>query len=1074
MRGFLLPEVYMSAKLGTLTLDLIAKIGNFVGPLKSAEAQVKSTTGNISNDMNTAKLDVTALSGVIAGLSVASLVSFSDQIIRTGVEIKQFAELTNQGVEQFQYYSRGAATVGVQMDKYADILKDVYDRLGEVKRGEGEMMDFFNIIAPKVGITADMFERLSGQEALQLYYNGLQQANLSQPEMITYMEQMANDASLLIPLLRDNGQGFKNLGDEAQKAGAILSEDTIASINQAKESLTILGYQFDGFQASLINSAIPAIEMLVDNFDGIVTAGLVVSSVVGSRLVVDLTKSAAGYVANTVATRNKILADYEMAKAGLAATAVYVKSTGVVNANTQALMANARAQYQQAAAAKSAMLATTSLTGVGRGALALFGGPFGLGLTLATVAGSFLLMSDNSKDTTQSLRENNATVEQAIGKYKELGEVKQRQQLVAEKEQLSNLTSEYENAESKLISYTLKVARHSDLTSEQAKALSSLVLQYKNGQLSLEELSRSLNSNSNIASDAKDQFNNLAGAVKTTGDEVKSQNGLILQLEDTFNRIGNAGDNAATGIGNATLSLSEFAKKASESGAIAKATNTLISKGYDPKLAAEFAELGIKNGKVTREEAAALIFKHKEQDRLNKSIEAYNKINSSSSNKDALKKADQIAKEQKASRAAIEYETMDEFKRIRVDYLKRVAEIEKANFGANRAEMLKKAEQSYLFEEEMYLRQITEEINTHKWSEEQKLNHFFETQKMIVSESGKYNDQIKELKLQALDEQYAIELRKTQWHALEMRQTIEDSIKGLSYDSEDVFARSSMSSLEYQRWALDRNRSEAQLGLQNQRVSVERDIMSSDAYGSDDERYQALTEAHRAYREGLAAIDAEYLEQVDSLQNAQYESTMNMYGSLLSQASSVWGDMTQLVKDSEGEQSSAYKAMFLMQQMFAIGSALVSTHLAAAQVLADPTALTMDQKTMYSSLILGMGYANVGLIAGQTLAGMAHDGIDNVPREGTWLLDKGERVVDKRTNADLKDYLANRGNSAPSVSVVIENYTTGQVQTRVDEEGQVRVIIRNELDRYFPSQMSNPNSKIHKSIVQNTTAKTNR
>ncbi|GGO89010.1 hypothetical protein GCM10011348_45760 [Marinobacterium nitratireducens] len=43
------------------------------------------------------------------------------------------------------------------------------------------------------------------------------------------------------------------------------------------------------------------------------------------------------------------------------------------------------------------------------------------------------------------------------------------------------------------------------------------------------------------------------------------------------------------------------------------------------------------------------------------------------------------------------------------------------------------------------------------------------------------------------------------------------------------------------------------------------------------------------------------------------------------------------------------------------------------------------------------------------MVGVAHDGIDNVPREGTWLLDRGERVVDRRTNADLKEALASGG-----------------------------------------------------------------
>ena len=58
-----------------------------------------------------------------------------------------------------------------------------------------------------------------------------------------------------------------------------------------------------------------------------------------------------------------------------------------------------------------------------------------------------------------------------------------------------------------------------------------------------------------------------------------------------------------------------------------------------------------------------------------------------------------------------------------------------------------------------------------------------------------------------------------------------------------------------------------------------------------------------------------------------------------------------------------------------------------------------------SSIVMGLGMANVGLIAAQTISGMAHDGIDSIPREGTWLLNKGERVVDARTNADLKNYL---------------------------------------------------------------------
>lgn len=61
---------------------------------------------------------------------------------------------------------------------------------------------------------------------------------------------------------------------------------------------------------------------------------------------------------------------------------------------------------------------------------------------------------------------------------------------------------------------------------------------------------------------------------------------------------------------------------------------------------------------------------------------------------------------------------------------------------------------------------------------------------------------------------------------------------------------------------------------------------------------------------------------------------------------------------------------------------------------------------------MGLGMANVRLIAAQTISGMAHDGIDSIPRQETWLLDKGKRVVNTHTNADLKNYL--QSNKSPN------------------------------------------------------------
>ena len=450
-------------------------------------------------------------------------------------------------------------------------------------------------------------------------------------------------------------------------------------------------------------------------------------------------------------------------------------------------------------------------------------------------------------------------------------------------------------------------------------------------------------------------------------------------------------------------------------------------------------------------------------DSVNKSVSAMAKIQSSQAgvtkgSDEWIKKQNQAAsatnaatdalkKQQEQARDSISYEYMDDFAKFAEDHKRQVVEIQKANFGSQESEYIAKAKARYEYEEEMYLRQITEEINTFKWSEEQKLDYFYETQRIIVSESGKYNDELKQLKLKALDEQYAIELQKARFHAQNVQQAMRESIKGLSYGVDEIFAQATMSPQDYDRWSLENDRSNSQLGLKNERVRVEQDIMTSDAYSTDDERYAALLEAHQEYRDAMAAIDVDYNMQAKELAEMQRDDQLSMYGSLLSQAGTVWGSMTEMVKDAAGEGSAAYKAMFLAQQAIAIGQAIINTELGAT------AALKVDPTGFMSMMTRGIGYASVGLIAAQTIQGMAHDGIDNIPKEGTWLLDKGERVVDSRTNADLKGMIANQKNGSGDVNISVQvtdsGVTTQSNQSDQKQLGQmignaVRTVIRQE------------------------------
>ena len=513
----------MSTKLGTLTLDLVAKIGNFVEPMNQAEKKAKGTSQTIADSFNVSAFAVNALGAAFAGVTVGGLAAFTNQVINTGNEIKKLSQLSNTSTFDFQFYAKGAETAGISMESFADKMKDMQDRIGDFQQtGGGPLADFFTNIAPLVGVTIEQFQKLSGPEALQLFYNSLEKVGATQNDMKFYMESIISDSSLLIPLLENGGEGFKKWGQAASDAGAIMSNEMIEKLALAKENMQMLNLQVEGVQVSLINGLAPVVQTVANNLD-------VVAVAMGTVAVVMTAKATPAFVMGTIeATR------YQLALARMSAQAAGTTTT------------------------------LTVLGGVARGALGLLGGPVGLALTVAATAGAYLLFRDNTKESTVSLRENNETVEQAIQKYSELDKIKRAAQLVEEREKLEELSTSYEDANSKLIAYTLNVVRGSDMTSEQASKFSDLVMGYKSGKITLEQLSDAVSKSTSLSKDEKDAFIKKAASVRDASTEVNKHKNLISQMIERDKQLIKTNDDVTNSIDRRGAALLKLTQKERE------------------------------------------------------------------------------------------------------------------------------------------------------------------------------------------------------------------------------------------------------------------------------------------------------------------------------------------------------------------------------------------------------------------------------------------------------------------------------------------------------------------------------
>ena len=92
----------MSTKLGSLTLDLIAKTAGFTAPIKDAEKQTQSSFDNMRKHINNYGM---AVAGAAAG-AVTALAAMAVDTANQAAELEIFAFRANTTTQEFQKRAR--------------------------------------------------------------------------------------------------------------------------------------------------------------------------------------------------------------------------------------------------------------------------------------------------------------------------------------------------------------------------------------------------------------------------------------------------------------------------------------------------------------------------------------------------------------------------------------------------------------------------------------------------------------------------------------------------------------------------------------------------------------------------------------------------------------------------------------------------------------------------------------------------------------------------------------------------------------------------------------------------------
>jgi tape measure domain-containing protein len=460
-----------------------------------------------------------------------------------------------------------------------------------------------------------------------------------------------------------------------------------------------------------------------------------------------------------------------------------------------------------------------------------------------------------------------------------------------------------------------------------------------------------------------------------------------------------------------------------------------------------------------------------------------------------LEDSAKMAEEQAKLRLQLENDVANEVTKIRNDLAKKLEDVDKANFTPERkaeikAELQARADNDVAIAQQA-LKTKLDDFKQFNMTEEQLLKDNFDRKKFNAAHDIELSKDQRDEAIKYLDQQYqheqgliqlareqrVLQAKQSYMHEIEYMKeryrlereeiikttrdpVLQNQLLNASYRSEDFEVQGK------RRNAWDNFR-----GL-NGELSETNDFLQLDK--SKESRSSVVEEAMKnnliTEEEGKSKL----LDIEERYQRAKLDLQMS-YGQ------QITGSVADMFKTMGGEQSKAYKIMFAAEQAFAIARSIMAIQTGIAEAAANPFPYNLAAMASVAASTASI-VSNI-----QSVSGIFHGGKDYVPKEATYLLDKGERVVSPRQNQDLTNFLAsqremnqyNAINSNPTngsatvlepiVNVYVMEGQTADV-TRNDDgslDVRIRQIAGEVAEQTMVAGFNNPNSRINKAAKQN-------
>lgn len=251
----------MAVEVETLIIKLEARVTDFEKQMARAQAKARTASNDIASTFTTANARIGRVLGVLGiSLSVVALTQFVRKTVELGSSISDLSQKLGITAEDFQKLSFAASQTATDQEAVVNGFRGMTQFLTAAAKGGKEQI----AILAKLGVSFKDIKNLSPVEVFTLLLDRIGKIQDPLRRNAVLMQVLGRSGASLGALSLVGAKGLEELFNRAVDVGAVMSNETVKTLDQTGDKLDELGRRASVAGGEILTKIIPPLTSMVD------------------------------------------------------------------------------------------------------------------------------------------------------------------------------------------------------------------------------------------------------------------------------------------------------------------------------------------------------------------------------------------------------------------------------------------------------------------------------------------------------------------------------------------------------------------------------------------------------------------------------------------------------------------------------------------------------------------------------------------------------------------------------------------------------------------------------------------